>query len=272
MVPADRDWLEQIPELGNARWETAQAVPGDRVNALWRVESEDGPIAVRRHVTAVDRVLECRVARRVAEAGLGPLVIACGDNYLITRWVDGQPWTTEDLADPARSGLLMRSLRELHALPAEDLPATRWGEELPRLLKASSLADNRALQSRSRDLAQRLIDSGLDGDARALCHHDLHLGQVVGDFPQLLDFEYARRADPAIDLAWLIQYHDLPMDQQRMLVADYYGREDRATLATVALAMELTQLLELLWLAKHAAQIGAGQRQRLRQLTLVLAG
>ncbi|MEM9533111.1 MAG: phosphotransferase [Pseudomonadota bacterium] len=271
MDAVDREWLEQIPELHGAEWETAQTVPGDRVNPLWRIESKAGPVAVRRNATSVDRDLECRVARRVAEAGLGPPVVACGDDYLITGWVEGKPWTAADLNDPSRCRLLMRSLRELHALPADDLPATRWAEELPRLLKASTLAENSALKSRTRDLAQRLIDSGLDGDARALCHHDLHLGQVVGDFPQLLDFEYARRADPAIDLAWLIQYHDLPMDQQRMLVADYYGREDRAVLGTVALAMELTQLLELLWLAEHSNHLGAEQHQRLRRLKLVLA-
>lgn len=268
-------WVAALAEVKAAGLSEVEPLAGGSINQSWRVSTGKGQWVVRRNATGagVDRDLECRIARRVADAELGPEVIACEPGYQITRFVDQPAWNPDDLGDVQRVDLLARRLRELHALPAADLSATHWADHLSERLAFSSLKPNAGLRRTVADVAQALDSSSLNHDQRALCHFDLHLGQIVGgQQPLFLDFEYARRANPMLDLCWLVHYHNLTPDAQLPLLAAYYGGADPQLRSLFALGLRLVRLLDLFWLQSQDDEGGLDEASgsRLRQLRLVL--
>ncbi len=268
-------WIKGLPELQQAEVKDVHALKQDSVNQTWRVSTEQGHWMIRRNARLpdVDRELECRILRRVADAGLAPRVIACSPGYQITQWVDEPVWDRAALSDADRLDDLTRALRQLHGLPAIDLPATRWGPAVEERLAFSDSRDNAALRASVGALVDELEQSSLTFDQHALCHFDLHLDQVIGSGPvKFVDFEYARRANPMLDLAWLAEYHDLTPDEQLALLASYYGGADPQIRQRMGLALQLVRLLEFFWLESRLAdgQLSDNDGSRLRQLKLVL--
>ncbi len=276
-MPAEEGdvWVRGLTELRGLLIQDIHPLNTGFGNRAWRVETDDGALMVRRNANEplVDRQLEARILLRAAEAELAPKVVACCAAYQITQWVDQPTWQRSDLTDPARVEDLTRSLRRLHQLQADDLPAVRWGERLLELMAFSSASENPALRRSVHELASTLERSSLTIDQRSLCHFDLHLQQLIGYDPvQFVDFEYARRANAMLDLAWLVQYHDLTPDAQLGLLAAYYGGADPQIRELLAQALYIVRLLEFFWLDSRytQGQLSETGRTRLRQLMLVL--
>ncbi|MFK7957994.1 MAG: phosphotransferase [Lysobacterales bacterium] len=268
-------WLNSLAELQQVKVENVQQLSAGLINQAWRVSTDQGDWMVRRNARLpdVDRELECRILRRVADAGLAPRVIACSPGYQISGWVDAPAWDRAALSSAERLDDLTRALRRLHGLPAIDLPATRWGPAIEERLAFSDSRDNPSLRASVASLVGELEQSSLTFDQRSLCHFDLHLGQMVGEAPvQFVDFEYARRANPMLDLAWLAQYHDLTPDEQLALLASYYGGADPQIRQRMGLALQLVRMLEFFWLEGRSSEnpLSDGDGSRLRQLRLVL--
>ncbi len=263
--------LEAIPQL------TAAGVRGWRVlaqgwsNLSLRVETDRGRWVVRlnREVPGVDREVEARVLAAAAPAGLAPPVIACDPRagYLITEYLDAPAWRRRDLDRPGRLDRLARRVRRLHQLEVEvpplDVPATIDGY----LARAGAVAPE--LRAAAARLLAELEAAGYFDCRTVLCHHDLNVGNIIGEAPiRFVDWEFARRGHPALDLGFVIQYHDLPADSAAALAAAYYGSAARDAPEQVALAVRLAQLLELSWLSARAAQgdLDPGARERLKRL------
>ncbi|MEM9183464.1 MAG: phosphotransferase [Pseudomonadota bacterium] len=276
MTEDNHAWVVGLKEVSAVGPVQISALGQGAINRSWRVESAAGVWVVRRNAAGagVERSQECLALRRAAAADLAPEPVACCDAYLITRWLDGREWDLAQLEDADALDQLARRLRELHRLDVEGLAATNWADRLPELLAFSPSKEEATLRREVSDLAAELRVSSLTVDQHALCHGDLHLGQLLGRNPiRFIDFEYACRANPMLDLAWLVQQHDLTPDQQLPLLAAYFGGADPYTRKLLALALRLVRLLEFFWLEARLDQgyEVAGGESRLRQLRLVLA-
>ncbi len=174
------------------------------------------PLAVLKIYSDTAYALARRAAKTICgSAGLSHArCIGHSDRHatLLFRWIDG-PLLSELSTDVAQAEQLFCQaagvLRSLHARRGQKLhlePMTaivrrlRDTEAVLKWIDERSAADVRTICDL---LAQRLLEE--DEFRPAVIHGDLHLKQfVVGpDGPKLLDFDRARRADPAEDLGSL---------------------------------------------------------------------
>ena len=123
---------------------------------------------------------------------------------------------------PANIERLAALLRTLHALPTE-LPAfaaeriaSRYLAALPRDVR----------EPRAAEWGDELMTLARRYDARyaptAFCHNDLVAANVLDDGElALVDFEYAVRAEPLLDLANVAGMNGFDGEEQRALLAAY---------------------------------------------------
>ncbi len=262
--------IDEIRAAGLVGW---RELPAGLCNRSFMVETRRGNWVLRLNgeVPGVDREVEARVLETVAAAGLAPPLIACDPRrgYLISERLDGPVWGPEDLRRPRRLAELARRLRLLHRLEAS-VPTL----DLPALLRAylnDVAPKQRAVLTAAADrLLAELERHGYFEARPALCHHDPHASNIIGDATiRFVDWEFACLGQPALDLGFVIQYHDLSAAAAGNLVAAYFGRAAGELEATVALAVRLARLLELLWLDARARQVELPPRARRRHRRLL---
>jgi aminoglycoside phosphotransferase (APT) family kinase protein len=175
------------------------------------------------------------------------------------EFIDAPVWTPAHLQSESGAGQLGRQLAQLHALavPAELQPVDTVSmarEYLSRLAvvapgEASELA---SLPDRIRALGARLAVSG---SRPVLNHGDLMASNMLGEAPQLVDWEYAQVADATWDLACLLTYYPGMGRYMPQLLAAA-GMTGNAALAEMDLQLERFELLNRLW--ERLAANGAG--------------
>jgi aminoglycoside phosphotransferase (APT) family kinase protein len=217
----------------------------------------------RRHVlrlpvaTAVawlDLAAEVRAARAAAEAKLAPDVIAADleAGLLLTDYRAGA-WSPAFAREPESVAAAARLLRSLHGLSVE-LPvySARWFAST----YLGSLADSnvRPLGAEERRWAAELSTLAAAFDAAhpptAFCHNDLAAANIVGDrsAARLIDFEYAGRGAPLLDLASLAGMNGFAESQRRQLLESYYGTAAAApTMRELTGAIRIVRLLAYFW-------------------------
>ena len=205
----------------------------------------DKPLAGR---LGLDRSWENEVLAQVSEQGLGPEPVYCDPDsgVLMTRYMSGDVWSEADLRQAERLHKLAGLLRKIHALPAA-------GQKIDlrvALNRYASLVDTSEAWLMSVEaealLAALLPGSGTD----CLCHHDVHVGNIIGlDRLLLIDWEYAALGDPLFDLATVIEHHGLSETQVTEFLAAYSQGEIHLDNARLALYRQLYIMLCQLWQA-----------------------
>jgi thiamine kinase len=213
-------WREALAQLpgGAAAAVEVQPLAGGTTNATFRVRTGAGAFVVRLHESysvqlGVDRRREAVLHAAAARAGLASRVLAADPQgrYLVTEFLDGEPWQASDLEDETRLAALTQTLFALHALPVPAVPALDLRALLERhaaqiaAQDATAAQDLPALLARARQILTRQADA-----ARPACivHGDLSVTNIIGwDRPRLIDWEYACVGDPLADLACLAAYY-----------------------------------------------------------------
>jgi thiamine kinase-like enzyme len=247
-LAAARLALERVLADGaEARRAALEPLAGGTHRRSWLVRFEDGRNAVLRmpmlHSHALlDAATEARAMDAAAAAGIAPAVIGVdgAGGVLLTEYRGAARWTPAEARVPANIERLAAVLRTLHSLPtalpafAAERIAARYLAELP-----SNVREPLALE-----WGDELVLLARRYDARyaptAFCHNDLVAANVLDDGGlALVDFEYAVRAEPLLDLANLAAMSGFGAAERRTLLATYR----RAT----PTAAELT---ELEWLVR----------------------
>jgi aminoglycoside phosphotransferase (APT) family kinase protein len=264
----------QIRALGggfNAR--SYLAVGGGRRHVL--------RLPVAGSVAWLDVATEARAMRGAAEADLAPAVIAVDveaglllTDYRMTLWTPGLVQQSTAIA------LIARLLRDLHRVPV-DLPVysidhftKQYVSELAKTAAHVSSAEERRWAD---ELARLGRQFDLSFRPTAFCHNDLVAANILldGAAARLIDFEYAGRGTPLLDLASLAAMNDFAEAHKRQLLDEYYGTAAAApTLRDLDNAVRMVRLLAYFWgrvaeqrlVEAHAhselaANIGASLRQ-----------
>lgn len=198
---------------------------------------------------------EPEVLQHAARAGLGPeLVYADMDaGLLVTRYVDGRPWTSADLQSPAAVESLAELLRAVHQLPktGEALDVAGYAEAYRERLGGLSEYVETA------DRCMALIASGTAiAEQRTCCHNDVVAANVIeGRGLRLIDWEYAGDNEPFFDLASVIGYHDLPQASAEVLLQAYTGRSDSSDRERLREQVRRFEAVQWLWLAARQARV-----------------
>ena len=166
---------------------------------------------------------EAVCARQAAAEGIGPRVLYARDGILVTEAIEGSPLCEGQRLDAERLTEIARLLGRLHrVVPSEAVaiadPIAACRGYLARI------RNHQVVQSHGA-MFREILDTAPDPSSTCFIHGDafpenfIHDGQRVW----LIDWEYAGRGDPAIDLAFVAMNFELPPDQIRDLLDAYGG-------------------------------------------------
>ncbi len=222
-------------------------IPGGRTNENFRVDAGGRTYFARIGVDLphhnISRKTEIRCIGLAAEAGVSPPVLHAGDGILVTEFVPGVTLVQgQPVADDVLAGIA-RALGRLGARPVPaDLPPFDPVDICRGYLAA--LPDD-ALPPRRMTRAAYILAATPALADRTLIHADLIPENVIvaPDRITIVDWEYAGRGDPAVDVAAVIMNFGLD-ERQAALFVEAHGGVDRE----LARALEpVMALREALW-------------------------
>ena len=219
--------------------------------------------------------------RAAAAVDLAPAVIAVDveAGLLLTEY-RMMLWAPDLVRQPAALTMIVRSLRALHRLPV-DLPVYSVEGFTSTYLAELAASNVRSLSAEEARWAGDLMKLGRDFDTAhsptAFCHNDLVAANILidGAAARLIDFEYAGRGAPLLDLASLAGMNGFTEGERRQLLDEYYGTVPGApAMRDLENAVRMVRLLAYFWgrvaekrvadpraHAELAASIGATLRQ-----------
>jgi thiamine kinase-like enzyme len=204
-------------------------------------------------VTALlDVATEARVTSAAAAAGIAPAVRAVDERAqaLLTVYLEGsRPLDGRSVRTRENIPRLAALLKRLHALRVE-----------APVFVARAIAESYVQEAReaSPAWAAELLELAARHEERhppsALCHNDLIASNVLDDGAlRLVDFEYAVRAAPLLDLASLAAMNDYDAAERDLLLRAYgepglpaYSRE------TLDEAVRMVRLMAFFWARRLA--------------------
>lgn len=200
----------------------------------------------------VDRQVERRVLECAARIGLGPEVVYCNPvrGTLVTAYLEARPLRIEGLGGGELIDRLAAALQLLHRQKL-DVPEVDIAERIRSYARELQSGDARGWLRARRWLnaARHVLEQYRAARHRvALCHHDLIAQNVLESAGRLyfIDWEYAARGDPFIDLATVTEEYGLDvLDRERLLLA--YGAFGEAAIERLYRARVLYRLLGVLW-------------------------
>ena len=221
----------------------------------------------------LDLETEGRVLALAAEARLAPEMLVCDaeTGALVTRYLQGATsLNAEQVRQHANIDRIAATLRRLHSLSAPTgLRAFR-----PRELARIYIDAARAASGASRELAderrrwslqfERLArDYEAAFEPTALCHNDLVGANILDDGQLwLVDFEYAVRADPVLDLAGLAGLNGFgPAQTHRLMDAYYRQGSAPVSIAQLNQVVRLVRLMAFFWALVHGGSEATDDRE-----------
>ena len=269
-VATARAALERVT-FGDAAARGAELVPlpGGTGRRSWLVTFASGRKAVlklpqARSNALLDVATEARAVNAAADAGIAPGVISAdaASGILLMQFGDGRRWTDEAAHDVHNIERLAELLRTLHALPTE-LPefaaeriATRYLGALPVTVHEPQAADwGKELLALARRYDETYAPT-------AFCHNDLVAANVLDDGKlALVDFEYACRAAPLLDLANFAAMNGFDARQQREVLTAYRRSPPRAAeIAELEALVRMVRLMAWFWALLGDANSGSSSR------------
>jgi thiamine kinase-like enzyme len=227
--------LERVLGADIARRATLRELEGGVKKRSYLVSAGDRQWVLRLPAPGADALLdldtEARVMRAAAAAGLAPEVIAvdAAAGILLTDYrSSARAWTSSDSREPRNIERAAALLRKLHALEAH-VPAFA-AESIARgyvaELSAGAYVGRTRFDAREQAWVDELLEHARRYDATysptALCHNDLVAANVLDDGRlALVDFEYAVRSAPVLDLASLAAMNGYGAHERRELLATY---------------------------------------------------
>jgi aminoglycoside phosphotransferase (APT) family kinase protein len=211
-------------------------------------------LPVANAVAWLDLATEVRAMKAAAAADLAPRVIAAdlAAGLLLTDY-GATAWTPELARRPAAVTRVARLLRTLHRVGVE-LPVYSVSGFATTYLAALRGERTRPSSAEEERWAGELATLGAEFDSEhpptAFCHNDLAAANILADAAaaRLIDFEYAGRGAPLLDLASFAGMNGLAKPQRRQLLDEYYGTASAApTMRDLDNAIRIVWLLAYFW-------------------------
>ena len=235
---------ELEPELGRADG-PAQPLDGGITNRNFRVRFGSRECVLRltgasTGLLGIDREAERLATAEAARLAIAPALVAAGDGYLVTEFIEGEPIEPERLRAAPQSAA--RALRAFHD-SALTLPTRFWVPELladyERIVSEHG-GSVPASYARTRELAAQIADA-LPLDDPVPCHNDLLGANLLSRRADpavavLVDWEYAGMGHRMFDLGNLAVNNGFDAAAEDRLLVAYYG-EPPSTARRSALAL-----------------------------------
>jgi thiamine kinase-like enzyme len=244
-----------VERLWPGRGARFEPLTGGITNRNYRVDVDGSSYVLRiggrdTSLLGIDRSVEHAASLRAAEVGVGPPVLDFiePEGWLVTRFLGARPLPPEELRRPENIARVAGALRRMHE--AAPIPgrfdahavveeyrrvAEAHGVRLPGRFAAAHATAERIRQARG---PQPLVP----------CHNDLLNANFLDDGEvRIVDWEYAGMGDRFFDLANLSVNHEFALEQDRLLLAAYFGEARPADLAALRLMRFMSDFREAMW-------------------------
>ena len=238
----------EIEPLGGGMTNLNFKVTDDSQQYVVRL-GDDDPIHL------ISRRNEAECCRAAFEAGISPELVYTEPGVLVVRFIDGKVFEEADVRDDNNLKRIVELIRHFHqGIPQHfrEVSVMFWVFQVLRhyqhLLKEGN--------SRHRDRLLELNNTAatlenLVGEVDIVFgHNDLLAANFIDDGKKiwLIDFDYAGFNSPLFDLSNLASNNELTVDQEVMVVEDYFGSSKDRRQWRSYYAMKCASLLrETLW-------------------------
>jgi len=245
--------VERVWPGRGARFEV---LGGGITNHNARVEV-DGQVYVLRVAGAdtdllgIDRQVELEASRAAEALGIGPEVVAFvePEGWLVTRFVDGEVPSEEEMREPAMIVRVADALRRFHGAPA--IAGTFDSFRVVANYRRIALERGGSVPDRygwAYDIARR-IEASRGSPVAVPCHNDLLNANFLDDGERLwiVDWEYAGMGDRFFDLANFSINLGLDPEGRRGLLAEYFGEVREQDAYALEVMRFMSDFREAMW-------------------------
>lgn len=258
--------MELVPGWEEASTITVEPMLGGRTNSSFRVMLNDDTYVLRINAAngaalGVDYEREYEILKHVYRGDVGPepVYFSPESGVLVTRYVEGEVLSAEEVRKPGNIERIVRSLKKLHALPA---PRHRLSLEQAVSRYCKTVEEAKLHFSRSlveiRPKALGLVrEWSRNIENVCLCHNDLfHSNMVDGKGIVFIDWEYAATGDPLFELAAITQYHKFTEHHTDYLLEKYFGDSSNSMRHRMRRTQAVFDLICILWVLAFRASAG----------------
>ncbi len=199
----------------------------------------------------IDREAEYRASLAAAEVGVGPEVVSFlePEGYLVTRFIEGRPIPPEEMRAPGTIRRAAEALRLIHGGPT--IPSRFDSFRVVEAYRVTAIAHGVRIPPayhRAEEIASR-IERARGAQPLKPCHNDLLNANFIddGERIRIVDWEYAGMGDPFFDLANFSINHEFGEEEDRELLAAYFGEAREADLSALALMRFMSDFREAMW-------------------------
>ena len=244
-----------VEQLWPGRTATIEELGGGITNRNYKIRV-DGDVYVLRMggaktgLLGIDRAVEHAASLRAAEIGLGPEVVAFvrSEGWLVARFIDGRGIPPDEMSGPSELPRVAAALRRLHSAAA--IPGRFDAHAVVGEYRAEAEAHGVVIPEEfgaAHEVSER-IRAARGPQPLVPCHNDLLNANFLDDGEiRIVDWEYAGMGDRFFDLANLSVNHDFEVEDDRRLLAAYFGEEREADLAALRLMRFMSDFREAMW-------------------------
>jgi thiamine kinase-like enzyme len=252
----EQELIQLVPEL-RGRPVAVSPLGGGLTNRNYRIDTEDGSYVLRiagkdTVLLGIDRGCEVACSRQAAALGLGPDVISYLPEFgaMLRRFVPGRVLSANDVREPEQLRRIAEALRRYHDGP----PGPGSFSAFTTVRQYYALASERNVMfpdhlARGLELLARVEQNLADGGPPRPCHNDLLAGNFIDDgiAVRIIDWEYGGMGDRFFDLGNLAANNDFDAEQERELLAGYFGDVKSDHLRRLRLMRLASDMREAMW-------------------------
>jgi thiamine kinase-like enzyme len=202
----------------------------------------------------IDREVEYECSRLAAQVGVAPEPIAFigPEGFILARFISGKGIPAEEIGTEDNIRRVVESMKAYHAL--EYFPGSfspfRVAEEYARTARSFNVELPEKMDwylERSRQIESALYMR--HPLTPRPCHNDLLNGNFIDDGTRLriLDWEYGGMGDIFFDLGNFAVQHDFTVEQDDILLHNYFGSPTNSQRAHLKLMKVMSDLREAMW-------------------------
>jgi thiamine kinase-like enzyme len=244
-----------VERLWPGRRANVIALDGGITNRNFKVEVDGAAYVLRMggkktDLLGIDRAVEHAASLRAEEIGVGPAVVDFveSEGWLVTRFIDGRPIAAEEMRSPSVLPRVADALRKIHSAAA--IPGRFDAYAVVDEYRAEAEGHGVELPAEfiaAREVSQQ-IRAARGQQPLVPCHNDLLNANFLDDGAiRIVDWEYAGMGDRFFDLANFSVNHEFEVDDDRRLLAAYFGNERDADLAALRLMRFMSDFREAMW-------------------------
>jgi len=247
--------LAAVERLWPGRRAKVSELGGGITNRNYKVAVGDDVFVLRMggaktDLLGIDRAVEHAAGRRAFEVGVGPEVVAFepAEGWLVSRFIDGRPISLEDMRRPETLERVAGTLRAFHS--AAPIPGRFDAFAVVQDYRTTARAHGVEVPPAfgpAWEVAERIRE--VRGESEPVpCHNDLLNANFLDDGTiRIVDWEYAGMGDRFFDLANFSVNHEFEVEDDRRLLAAYFGVERDADLAGLRLMRYMSDFREAMW-------------------------